>query len=90
MSGAGTCSAAADPEEPIRITGVVWPGLWMGEAHRRRHRPTVDRSMGWGHSSQWRTDIRVDLRTENGVNAAELGGTPGWDPFDGRLSTSAA
>ncbi|MGW1564528.1 hypothetical protein ACWCQ1_50110 [Streptomyces sp. NPDC002144] len=103
---------SADPEEPIRITEVVWPGLWMGDllfnragvrvragvrnaergvadrsplywAHRRRHRPTVDQSMGWGHNSQWRTDIRVDLRTENGyeLNACARGDIDDTDGF---------
>lgn len=81
----------ADPDEPIVVTGVVWPGLWLGDmvfaragvrvragarhaergvadrsalywAFRRRHRPTVDLSMGWGSNSQWRTDFRVDIR----------------------------
>ncbi|WP_441248645.1 hypothetical protein [Kitasatospora sp. McL0602] len=27
---------------------------------RRRHRPTVDLSLGWGHNSQWRTGFRLD------------------------------
>ncbi|MEU9116235.1 hypothetical protein AB0D04_31855 [Streptomyces sp. NPDC048483] len=30
---------------------------------RRRHRPTVDLSQGWGRNSQWRTDFRLDYRT---------------------------
>jgi hypothetical protein len=44
-------------------------------AYRRRHRPTVDESMGWGSNSQWRTDLRVDLRTEAGdvLNACGRG-----------------
>ncbi|MFF7984521.1 hypothetical protein ACFZDK_36325 [Streptomyces sp. NPDC007901] len=82
---------AADPDEPIAVTAVVWPGLWLGPvlfsragvrvragtrhaergvadraplywAHRRRHRPAVDLSHGWGSNSQWRTAFRVDLR----------------------------
>ncbi|MGW1780660.1 hypothetical protein ACWCQQ_16170 [Streptomyces sp. NPDC002143] len=86
---------AEDPDEPVRITGVVWPGLRLGpvlfgragvrvragvrHAERgvadrsplywtflRRHRPTVDESLGWGHNSQWRTDFRVDVRTAEG------------------------
>lgn len=91
---------AADPDEPVRVTEVVWPGLWLGPllfsragvrvragarhaergvadrsplywAFVRRHRPTVDLSHGWGHNSQWRTDFRLDYRTEAGerVNA---------------------
>ncbi|MGW1894926.1 hypothetical protein ACWCP6_32495 [Streptomyces sp. NPDC002004] len=91
---------AEDPEEPIRITEVVWPGLWLGQllfsragvriragAHHaergvadrsplywsfvRRYRPTVDLSLGWGHNSQWRTDFRLDYRTQAGehINA---------------------
>jgi hypothetical protein len=91
---------AEDPEEPIRVTEVAWPGLWLGPllfnragvrvragarhaergvadrsplywAFLRRHRPTVDRSHGWGHNSQWRTDFRLDYRTPTGgrVNA---------------------
>ncbi|WP_316761290.1 hypothetical protein [Streptomyces herbicida] len=86
---------ADDPDQPVRITEVVWPGLWLGPVlfgragvrvragvhhaergvadrsplywtFRRRHRPTVDLSQGWGHNSQWRTDFRVDLRTGAG------------------------
>jgi hypothetical protein len=86
---------AEDPDEPVRILDVVWPGLWLGpllfgragvrvragvnHAERgvadrsplywtflRRHRPTVDQSLGWGHNSQWRTDFRLDYRTEDG------------------------
>ncbi|MEU5538329.1 hypothetical protein [Streptomyces sp. NPDC020362] len=82
----------ADPDRPVGITGVVWPGLRLGDmvfgragvrvragarhaergvadrsplywAFRRRHRPTVDLSMGWGSNSQWRTGFRVDIRT---------------------------
>jgi len=95
---------APDPDEPIRITGLVWPGLAMGNllfsragvrvragvrhaergvadrsplywTYRRRHRPTDDQSKGWGHNSQWRTDFRVDLRTEAGyeLNACAHG-----------------
>ncbi|MFG1811588.1 hypothetical protein [Streptomyces sp. NPDC049040] len=91
---------AADPDEPIRVIDVVWPGLWLGPllfsragvkvlagarhaergvadrsplywAFLRRNRPTVDLSHGWGHNSQWRTDFRLDHRTEAGecVNA---------------------
>ncbi|WP_405529705.1 hypothetical protein OG426_47185 [Streptomyces canus] len=47
---------------------------------RRRHRPTVDLSHGWGHNSQWRTDFRLDYRTPDGdrLNVAE------HDPIDGR------
>ncbi|MEW1691393.1 hypothetical protein ACIQOF_07215 [Streptomyces sp. NPDC091265] len=91
---------AEDPDEPARVTGLVWPGLWLGRllfsragvriragvhhAERgvadrsplywtfvRRHRPTVDLSHGWGHNSQWRTEFRLDYRTETGelVNA---------------------
>ncbi|MFC7247799.1 hypothetical protein ACFQO7_35505 [Catellatospora aurea] len=39
---------------------------------RRRHRPTVDLSQGWGRNSQWRTDFRLDYRTPTGdrLNAA--------------------
>lgn len=91
---------AEDPDEPVRITDVVWPGLWLGPllfgragvrvragvrhaergvadrsplywTFRRRHRPTVDLSQGWGHNSQWRTGFRLDHRTAAGdvVNA---------------------
>ncbi len=46
---------------------------------RRRHRPTVDLSQGWGRNSQWRTDFRLDYRTPAGdlLNAA------GTQPIDG-------
>lgn len=33
----------------------------------RRHRPTFDESLGWGHNSQWDTDFRRDYRTEQAV-----------------------
>ncbi|WP_208902597.1 hypothetical protein [Streptomyces incarnatus] len=96
---------AADPAEPIRVTGVVWPGLWLGGGvlfvragvrvraglrhaergvadrsplywtFRRRHRPTVDPSMGWGSASQWRTEFRVDVRTTAGDRLNVLGDT---------------
>ncbi|WP_406458601.1 hypothetical protein OG782_36640 [Streptomyces sp. NBC_00876] len=47
---------------------------------RRRHRPTVDLSQGWGRNSQWRTDFRLDYRTPAGdrLNVA------GDRPIDGR------
>ncbi|MEU6257091.1 hypothetical protein [Streptomyces sp. NPDC047043] len=99
---------AEDPDEPVRITGVVWPGLWLGPllfgragvrvragvrhaergvadrsplywAYRRRHRPTVDLSQGWGHNSQWRTDLRVDLRTAAGAELNALADGDGID-----------
>ncbi|WP_369240826.1 hypothetical protein AB5J56_40845 [Streptomyces sp. R21] len=86
---------AESPDEPVRITEAVWPGLWLGPllfsragvrvragAHHaergvadrsplywsflRRHRPTIDQSLGWGHNSQWRTDLRLDYRTDEG------------------------
>lgn len=46
---------------------------------RRRHRPTVDLSQGWGSNSQWRTDFRLDYRTPVGdrLNVA------GTRPIDG-------
>ncbi|MFJ9821312.1 hypothetical protein ACIRU3_39855 [Streptomyces sp. NPDC101151] len=44
-------------------------------AFRRRHRPTVDLSMGWGSNSQWRTDFRVDVRTEAGDRLNVMGDT---------------
>ncbi|GAA3769645.1 hypothetical protein GCM10022403_001320 [Streptomyces coacervatus] len=94
---------AEDPDEPIRVTEVVWPGLWFGHllfgragvrvragvrhaergvadraplywTYRRRHRPTVDESMGWGSNSQWRTGFRVDLRTADGYELNVFGG----------------
>ncbi|MFF2775466.1 hypothetical protein ACFVU3_11200 [Streptomyces sp. NPDC058052] len=47
---------------------------------RRRHRPTVDLSQGWGSRSQWRTAFRLDYRTPAGdrLNVA------GNRPIDGR------
>lgn len=33
---------------------------------RRRHRPAVDLSQGWGGNSQWRTDFRLDYWTPAG------------------------
>ncbi|GKQ40491.1 hypothetical protein [Streptomyces sp. A012304] len=103
---------AEDPDEPVRITEVVWPGLWWGavlfqragvrvragarHAERgvadrsplywtflRRHRPTVDESMGWGHNSQWATDFRVDLRTATGDHANACATSDIDDPEEG-------
>lgn len=34
-------------------------------AQRRRHRPTVDLSAGWGGNSQWATTFRRDYQTED-------------------------
>ncbi|WP_406437814.1 hypothetical protein OHB14_57410 [Streptomyces sp. NBC_01613] len=110
---------AQDPDEPIRVTGVVWPGLWLGDllfsragvrvragvrhaergvadrsplywTYRRRHRPTVDLSMGWGHNSQWRTDFRVDLRTGSGyeLNACARGAIDDTEGFTDASLTS--
>ncbi|MEE1782571.1 hypothetical protein PUR71_06495 [Streptomyces sp. SP17BM10] len=100
---------ADDPNAPIEVIGLHWPGLMLGEllfgragarvragaAHaergvadawplywtfRRRHRPTVDLSQGWGSNSQWRTALRLDYRTADGdhLNVAES------VPIDGR------
>ncbi|MQS11668.1 hypothetical protein F7Q99_05030 [Streptomyces kaniharaensis] len=97
-----------DPQQPIRLTDVRWPGLMLGEllfsragvrvsagAHhaqrgiadasplywtfRRRNRPTVDRSHGWGSNSQWRTELRLDYRTATGdhLNVAGDGAIDG-------------
>ncbi|MDT0483110.1 hypothetical protein [Streptomyces doebereineriae] len=58
----------------------VADGSPLSWAFRRRHRPTVDLSHGWGHNSQWRTDFRLDYRTPDGdrLNVA------GHDRIDGR------
>ncbi|MFJ2582541.1 hypothetical protein [Kitasatospora aureofaciens] len=46
---------------------------------RRRHRPTVDLSHGWGSNSQWRTELRLDYRTPTGdhLNVAGTGAIDG-------------
>ncbi|GAA4991762.1 hypothetical protein [Kitasatospora paranensis] len=43
---------------------------------RRRHRPTVDLSQGWGGNSQWRTDLRLDYRTSSGDRLNVAGDRP--------------
>ncbi|MFJ9846729.1 hypothetical protein ACIRYZ_41120 [Kitasatospora sp. NPDC101155] len=43
---------------------------------RRRHRPTVDLSQGWGGNSQWRTDFRLDYRTPAGDRLNVAGDRP--------------
>ncbi|MEW2175097.1 hypothetical protein AB0890_01970 [Streptomyces sp. NPDC005406] len=43
---------------------------------RRRHRPTVDLSQGWGGNSQWRTDFRLDYRTPAGDRLNVAGNRP--------------
>ncbi|ATY13588.1 hypothetical protein CU254_26545 [Amycolatopsis sp. AA4] len=35
----------------------------LQESFLRRHRPTSDGSLGWGHNSQWKTDFRRDYLT---------------------------
>ncbi|MFJ5774589.1 hypothetical protein [Streptomyces sp. NPDC093094] len=45
-------------------------------AFRRRHRPTIDLSQGWGHNSQWRTDFRLDYRTPAGDRLNVAGDRP--------------
>lgn len=44
-------------------------------AHRRKNRPHVDLSHGWGHNSRWRTGFRWDLVLDGSLvyNAAEAG-----------------
>ncbi|MFF1869436.1 hypothetical protein [Kitasatospora herbaricolor] len=43
---------------------------------RRRHRPTVDLSQGWGRNSQWRTGFRLDYRTPTGDRLNVTGHRP--------------
>lgn len=43
---------------------------------RRRHRPTVDLSQGWGSNSQWRTDFRLDYRAPAGDRLNLAGDRP--------------
>ncbi|MCX4445491.1 hypothetical protein ACIOEZ_10345 [Streptomyces sp. NPDC087866] len=45
-------------------------------AFRRRHRPTVDLSQGWGSTSQWRTGFRLDYRTPAGDHLNVTGNSP--------------
>lgn len=91
-----TVEQAEDPDTPISVTDLIWPGLMLdqlmfaragvqvraganhaqhGIADRsplyatflRRHRPTLDLSLGWGHNSQWDTDFRRDYRTSDAI-----------------------
>ncbi|BAJ32211.1 MULTISPECIES: aminoglycoside phosphotransferase family protein [Kitasatospora] len=86
---------AEDPDAPIELLDVLWPGFTFGEllfvragvrvragarvaepgwadaspmywAFRRRGRPPVDLSHGWGSNSQWGTNLRMDFRTADG------------------------
>ncbi|MGC0314779.1 hypothetical protein [Kitasatospora acidiphila] len=43
---------------------------------RRRHRPAVDLSQGWGGNSQWRTDFRLDYRSPAGDRLNVAGDRP--------------
>lgn len=43
---------------------------------RRRHRPTVDLSQGWGSNSRWRTGFRLDYRTPTGDRLNVTGNCP--------------
>jgi hypothetical protein len=53
---------------------------------RRRHRPTVDPSQGWGSNSQWRTTLRLDYRTPSG----DWLNVDGDRPIDGSTELSRA
>ena len=60
-----------------------------GEVFIRRHRPTTDGSLGWGSSSQWKTDFRRDYLTpdSNHFNVDEQTGIDEDSEFgDGRLT----
>lgn len=37
----------------------------LNEVFLRRHRDTSDGSLGWGHNSQWKTDLRRDYVTSD-------------------------
>ncbi|MFF8788702.1 hypothetical protein [Streptomyces sp. NPDC015125] len=102
---------ADDPDTPIRITQVVWPGLMLGDllfsragvrvragrnhaqrgvadcfplywTSRRNYRPTVDESHGWGASSQWATDFRLDYRTSTSLQLNVAGDADSDAPDD--------
>ncbi|MFF8373538.1 hypothetical protein ACF05W_32665 [Streptomyces lydicus] len=102
-----------DPDEPVEVTEVVWPGLRLGTllfsrsgvrvragvrhaergvadrsplywTFRRRHRPTVDQSLGWGHNSQWRTDFRLDYHLKAG-RKIHVDGSTDTDNIDREL-----
>ncbi|MGW2253168.1 hypothetical protein ACWCXH_23640 [Kitasatospora sp. NPDC001660] len=66
-AGARIRAGAAHAERGV---ADAWPIYWT---FRRRHRPTVDLSQGWGSNSQWRTELRLDYRTPDGdhLNASE-------------------
>ncbi|MGF1425853.1 hypothetical protein [Kitasatospora sp. LaBMicrA B282] len=49
------------------------PLYWV---FRRRHRPTIDLSQGWGGNSQWRTDFRLDYRSPAGDRLNVTGHRP--------------
>ena len=54
----------------------------------RRHRPPIDRSLGWGHNSQWATDFRRDYRISDTtclLNVDVRGDIDANDPADGDL-----
>jgi hypothetical protein len=50
----------------------------------RRHRPTDDLSIGWGHNSQWDTDFRRDYGTDDAhyLNVDATGDIDANDPDD--------
>ncbi|MFI0219866.1 hypothetical protein [Streptomyces lydicus] len=107
-----------DPDEPVEVTEVVWPGLRLGPllfsrsgvrvragarhaergvadrsplywTFRRRHRPTVDQSLGWGHNSQWRTDFRLDYHAE-ASRKFHVDGSTDIDTIDSELDPVGA
>ena len=108
---------AEDPDAPITVIELVWPGMMLGQmvfaragvkvragAHHaeqgvadrsplywtflRRHRPTIDLSLGWGHNSQWSTDFRRDYSTDHAhhLNIDVTGDIDADDPADGDLT----
>lgn len=62
----------------INNSAIYW-------SYRRNNRRWFDLSQGWGSSSQWRTDFRVDIETENSF-VYNLNGTLNLNSPDTKLN----
>jgi hypothetical protein len=55
----------------------------------RRHRETIDGSVGWGHNSQWKTDFRRDYVTLDAYHLNVDGNLDAADVTEGSGGLSA-
>jgi hypothetical protein len=58
----GRAGVRARAGEQQAVAGIADRSM-LHEVFLRRHRPSSDGSLGWGHNSQWKTDFRRDYLT---------------------------